>query len=99
MHEAGELPVNVRVLIEGEEESSSGQVLDWIASDARGADAAIVFDSGMAAEDLPAITTACRGYVAATVTVRVSPAGIWSVTGRVTGAWPEAAAMSEACTA
>jgi acetylornithine deacetylase/succinyl-diaminopimelate desuccinylase-like protein len=72
LHAAGELPVNVRVLIEGEEEASSGQVLEWIAADERGADAAIVFDSGMASEDLPAITTACRGGVMLTVTVRVA---------------------------
>jgi acetylornithine deacetylase/succinyl-diaminopimelate desuccinylase-like protein len=78
LHAAGELPVNVRVLIEGEEEASSHQVMDWIARDERGADAAIVFDSGMASEDLPAITTACRGYVAATVTVRVAPRDLHS---------------------
>ena len=72
LHAAGELPVNVRVLIEGEEEASSRQVLEWIAADERGGDAAIVFDSGMASEDLPAITTACRGGVMVTVTVRVA---------------------------
>jgi acetylornithine deacetylase/succinyl-diaminopimelate desuccinylase-like protein len=72
MFAAGALPVNVRVLIEGEEEAGSEQVMDWIAADARGADAAIVFDSGMASEDLPAITTACRGLVGITVTVRVA---------------------------
>jgi acetylornithine deacetylase/succinyl-diaminopimelate desuccinylase-like protein len=72
LHARGELPVNVRVLIEGEEEASSRQVMEWIAADQRGADAAIVFDSGMASEDLPAITTACRGGVMLTVTVRVA---------------------------
>src|SRR3954468_16862409 len=72
LHAAGELPVNVRVLIEGEEETSSRQVMDWIAADERGAAAAIVFDAAMASEDLPAITTACRGYVAVTATVRVA---------------------------
>lgn len=72
LHAAGELPVNVRVLIEGEEEASSSQVMEWIAADERGGDAAIVFDSGMASEDLPAITTACRGGVMLTVTVRVA---------------------------
>jgi acetylornithine deacetylase/succinyl-diaminopimelate desuccinylase-like protein len=72
LHAASELPVNVRVLIEGEEEAGSDQVMDWIAADERGADAAIVFDSGMASEDLPAITTACRGGVMLTVTVRVA---------------------------
>jgi acetylornithine deacetylase/succinyl-diaminopimelate desuccinylase-like protein len=72
MHAAGELPVNVRVLIEGEEEASSRQVMEWIANDERGGDAAIVFDSAMASEDIPAITTACRGGVMLTVTVRVA---------------------------
>jgi acetylornithine deacetylase/succinyl-diaminopimelate desuccinylase-like protein len=72
LHAAGDLPVNVRVLIEGEEEVGSEQVMEWIAADERGADAAIVFDSGMASEDLPGITTACRGYVAATVIARVA---------------------------
>jgi acetylornithine deacetylase/succinyl-diaminopimelate desuccinylase-like protein len=72
LHARGELPVNVRVLIEGEEETSSGQVMEWLANDERGADAAIVFDAGMASEDMPAITTACRGYVAATVVARVA---------------------------
>jgi acetylornithine deacetylase/succinyl-diaminopimelate desuccinylase-like protein len=72
LHAAGELPVNVRVLIEGEEEAGGEQVMDWIQSDERGADAAIVFDSAMASEDLPAITTACRGGVMLTVTVRVA---------------------------
>src|SRR4051795_11893527 len=72
LYAAGELPMNVRVLIEGEEETSSRQVMDWIAADRRGADAAIVFDSGMASEELPAITTACRGGIMLTVTVRVA---------------------------
>jgi acetylornithine deacetylase/succinyl-diaminopimelate desuccinylase-like protein len=62
----------VRVLIEGEEEIGSPQVLEWIAHDERGGDAAIVFDAAMASEDLPAITTACRGNVMLTITVRVA---------------------------
>src|SRR4051794_22111611 len=78
LHQRGELPVNVRVLIEGEEEAGSEQVMDWIAGDGRGADAAIVFDSGMASEDLPAITTACRGGVMLTVTVRVAERDVHS---------------------
>src|SRR3954454_8155945 len=72
LHAAGELGVNVRVLIEGEEEAGGEQVMDWITHDERGADAAIVFDSGMASEDMPAITTACRGLVGITVTTRVA---------------------------
>src|SRR3954454_22953462 len=72
MFAAGELPVNVRVLIEGAEEAGSEQVMEWIASDERGADAAIVFDAAMASDELPAITTACRGLVGLTATVRVA---------------------------
>jgi acetylornithine deacetylase/succinyl-diaminopimelate desuccinylase-like protein len=60
------------VLIEGEEEAGGNQVMEWIGHDERGGHAAIVFDSGMASEDLPAITTACRGGVMLTVTVRVA---------------------------
>jgi acetylornithine deacetylase/succinyl-diaminopimelate desuccinylase-like protein len=78
LHARGELPVNVRVLIEGEEEASSGQVLEWIAHDKHGADAAIVFDSGMASEDLPAITTACRGLIGLMITVRVAERDVHS---------------------
>src|SRR3954454_4612842 len=78
LHAAGELPVNVRVLIEGEEEASSGQVMEWIANDERGADAAIVFDSAMASEEIPAINTGCRGYVAVTVSVRIAERDIHS---------------------
>jgi acetylornithine deacetylase/succinyl-diaminopimelate desuccinylase-like protein len=78
LYAAGELPVNVRVLIEGEEEASSRQVMEWIATDERGGDAAIVFDSGMASEEMPAITTACRGGVMLTVTVRVAEGDLHS---------------------
>ena len=67
---AGELPVNVRVLVEGEEEVGSGQVLEWIAADERGADCAIVFDSVMADERTPALSVASRGMVGAKLTVR-----------------------------
>ena len=78
LHAAGELPVNVRVLIEGEEEAGSRQVLEWIAADERGADAAIVFDADMLDDGLPAITTACRGLVGMTVTVRVAERDVHS---------------------
>ena len=47
MAHAGDLPVNVRVLIEGEEEIAGHAVVDWVRADERRCDAAIVFDSGM----------------------------------------------------
>src|SRR4051812_33604700 len=68
---AGALPVNVRVVVEGEEEAGSGAVNEWIRSDERGADAAIVFDSDMAGEDTPAITVGLRGMVQVQIDVRV----------------------------
>ncbi len=68
---AGELPVNVRVLVEGEEEAGSAAVTDWIREDEAGADCAIVFDSAMADATTPAITIGLRGMVMADVRVRV----------------------------
>jgi acetylornithine deacetylase/succinyl-diaminopimelate desuccinylase-like protein len=70
MARAGELPVNVRVLVEGEEEVGGDSVGDWLRADERGADAAIVFDSGMADERTPAITVGLRGLVMMHFTVR-----------------------------
>src|SRR4051812_44321978 len=78
LHEAGALPVKVRVLIEGEEEVGSEQVMKWIESDQTGADAAIVFDGDMIDESLASITTACRGLVKRTVTVRVAERDVHS---------------------
>ena len=47
MARAGELPVNVRVLVEGEEECGGERSRNGCARDERRADAAIVFDGGM----------------------------------------------------
>ena len=68
---AGELPVNVRVVVEGEEEAGGASVAEWIRADERGADAAIVFDSDMADASTPAITVGLRGIVQANIAVRV----------------------------
>jgi acetylornithine deacetylase/succinyl-diaminopimelate desuccinylase-like protein len=67
---AGELPVNVRVVVEGEEEAGSESITEWIRADERLADAAIVFDSGMVDERTPAITVGLRGLVMAHIEVR-----------------------------
>jgi acetylornithine deacetylase/succinyl-diaminopimelate desuccinylase-like protein len=66
----GELPVNVRVVVEGEEEAGSESITEWIRADERGADAAIVFDSGMVDERTPAITVGLRGMAMAQIEVR-----------------------------
>jgi acetylornithine deacetylase/succinyl-diaminopimelate desuccinylase-like protein len=68
---AGELPVNVRVVVEGEEEAGGAAVAEWLAADEGGADVAIVFDSDMADAQTPAITVGLRGMVMAEIGVRV----------------------------
>jgi acetylornithine deacetylase/succinyl-diaminopimelate desuccinylase-like protein len=70
MADAGELTVNVRVLIEGGEETGSTDVNDWVQADERGADCAIAFDAAMLDPETPALTVATRGMVFAHLTVR-----------------------------
>jgi acetylornithine deacetylase/succinyl-diaminopimelate desuccinylase-like protein len=67
---SGDLPVHVRVILEGEEEIGGSNVLRYIAQDARGADCAIVFDGGMVDERRPALHIAVRGVVMAHLRVR-----------------------------
>jgi acetylornithine deacetylase/succinyl-diaminopimelate desuccinylase-like protein len=69
---AGALPVHVRVLVEGEEEAGGESVADWVAGDDRGADCAIVFDSGMVDERTPAVTLGLRGVVMLDLEVRTA---------------------------
>ena len=70
MARAGELPVHVRVLIEGAEESGSDDAGEWVRQDARGADAVIIYDMGMVDAKTPALAIANRGIVFAHVEVR-----------------------------
>ena len=67
---AGELPVNVRFTCDGEEETGGHSIIDFLEEDRRGADAAIIFDSGMIARDLPAFNIATRGLVYFHLTLR-----------------------------
>jgi acetylornithine deacetylase/succinyl-diaminopimelate desuccinylase-like protein len=60
---AGELPVNVRFTCDGEEETGGHSIVDYIAADDRGADAAVIFDGGMIRRDVPAFGIATRGIV------------------------------------
>jgi len=69
---AGELPVNVRLLVEGEEEIGSDSVLRYLREQPPEVDAAIVFDSLMADESTPAINTGARGLVQGPVEVRTA---------------------------
>ena len=67
---AGELPVNVRFCCDGEEETGGHSIVEYLEADERGADAAVVFDSGMIRRDVPAFNIATRGIVYFHVTVR-----------------------------
>ncbi len=57
----GALPVNLRFACDGEEEIGGHSVVDWLADDERGADAAVVFDSGMQRRGAPELNLAVRG--------------------------------------
>jgi acetylornithine deacetylase/succinyl-diaminopimelate desuccinylase-like protein len=67
---AGELPVNVRFVCDGEEETGGHSILDYLRADERGADAAVIFDSGMIDRGVPAFNIATRGLVYFHVTLR-----------------------------
>ena len=60
---AGALPVNVRVAFDGEEETGGHSIVVFLEGDERGADACIIFDSGMPREDVPAFDLGVRGLV------------------------------------
>jgi acetylornithine deacetylase/succinyl-diaminopimelate desuccinylase-like protein len=68
--QAGELPVNVRFVCDGEEETGGHSVVEYLQADERGADAAVIFDMGMIRRGLPAFTIATRGIVYFHVSLR-----------------------------
>jgi acetylornithine deacetylase/succinyl-diaminopimelate desuccinylase-like protein len=67
---AGELPVNVRFACDAEEETGGHQIVDFLAADERGADAALIFDSGMTTRGVPEFAVSVRGLVYLHLTVR-----------------------------
>jgi acetylornithine deacetylase/succinyl-diaminopimelate desuccinylase-like protein len=67
---AGELPVNVRFACDGEEETGGHSIVDYLAADERGADACVIFDSGMVERDRPAFNIATRGLCYFHLTLR-----------------------------
>jgi acetylornithine deacetylase/succinyl-diaminopimelate desuccinylase-like protein len=68
--QAGELPVNVRVASDGEEEIGGSSVVDWVLADERGADVCVIFDGGMERRDIPQFCTGTRGLLAFDLDVR-----------------------------
>ena len=67
---AGELPVNVWFACDSEEETGGHQIVDFLAGDERGVDAALIFDSGMTTRGVPEFAVATRGLVYFHLTVK-----------------------------
>ena len=67
---AGELPVNVRFVCDGEEETGGQQVVEFIEGDDRGADAALIFDSALLRPGAPVFHVGTRGLIYFHVRVR-----------------------------
>ncbi|HEY8792226.1 MAG TPA: M20/M25/M40 family metallo-hydrolase, partial [Gaiellaceae bacterium] len=53
LREQNALPVNIRVVSDGEEEIGGHTVVDFLEADERGADACIIFDGGMTRAEQP----------------------------------------------
>ena len=66
----GALPVNVRFTCDGEEESGGHSIVDFLAADARGGDACVIFDGHMLAPGVPIFEIATRGIAYFQVRVR-----------------------------
>ena len=76
----GKLPVNVKYVFEGEEESSSVHLEGWLEAnrDRLASDLAIISDTGFFDGNLPAITVSLRGLMYAQVDVELSPVDLHS---------------------
>jgi acetylornithine deacetylase/succinyl-diaminopimelate desuccinylase-like protein len=68
----GALPVNLRFACDGEEEVGGTTIVDYLASGAVDADAAVIFDSDMLRPDLPVFNLATRGLIAFELRVRTA---------------------------
>jgi acetylornithine deacetylase/succinyl-diaminopimelate desuccinylase-like protein len=90
----GRLPVNLKVLIEGEEEVGSPNFESLLVSEADrfSCDVVVVSDTGMIAPDIPSTTVGMRGLVAFDVAVRTASTDLHS--GMWGGAVPNAAMVA-----
>ena len=71
----GKLPLNLRYLFEGEEESTSANLPGWLEGnrDRLAADAVVISDTGFFEGNVPAITTSLRGMLYTQIDVVGSP--------------------------
>lgn len=77
---SGRLPVNVRVILDGDEETGSGPLLRYVARHAASlrADAALMSDTRMFAPDRPALIVGLRGGLGLNVTALGPPRDLHS---------------------
>src|SRR6185437_16448232 len=57
------LPVNLRICCDGEEETGGHSIVDFLAADERGGDAAVIFDTAMLKRDVPLFNLSTRGLI------------------------------------
>jgi acetylornithine deacetylase/succinyl-diaminopimelate desuccinylase-like protein len=69
----GELPVNLRICCDGEEESGGHSIVEFLETDERGGDACVIFDTAMLKRDVPLFNLSTRGLVY--IHLRVSTGG------------------------
>ena len=76
----GRLPLNLRFVFEGEEESTSASLPAWLAANRERlhADAVVISDTGFFEGNVPAITTSLRGLLYAQIDVIGSPIDLHS---------------------
>jgi acetylornithine deacetylase/succinyl-diaminopimelate desuccinylase-like protein len=88
----GRLPVNLKFLVEGEEEAGSPNIDAFLArhGERLAADVVVVSDTGMVAHDTPSMVTAMRGLIYAQVDLRSGEVDLHS--GLFGGTVPNAAA-------
>ena len=70
LSEQGELPVNIRIACDGEEEIGGHTIVDFLEQDDRGADACVIFDGHITRPEQPEFCLATRGLVGFHIRVR-----------------------------
>ncbi len=68
--QAGELPVNLRICCDGEEEIGGHTIVDYLASDERGADACVIFDGHSTRPEQLEFSVGTRGLAGFRLAVR-----------------------------